>query len=421
MNLELGRRIAFTLGALLVFRLGSYIPLPGIDMANLSRSLNPSSSGLLGMFKLFSAGGFRRITIFELGIYPYIIAAILLQVIMIGSSRLRALNKQGERGRRKIVAYTRYLTVALVAFQAYGIAIELERSPGVIIPGPLFELSTVLTLSAGTLLLVWLAEQITARGIGNGLVLILAAGVLGHVPANFAELLELGSLGVLPPNFVLVEIVVMVGLTAMIAFVEGARRNILLDYPKREIGGRIVEAVSAPLPLKLNNAGIIPIVLANWLIALPVSVMSIVLAPGSFGGANVFVAQLQHGRALFMVLNAALIILFTLFYAAFLLDPETASEKLKTLGGAVRAVAPGEATASYFDGVMSRIALVGGLYLASVFLIPELLVAFFHLPFYFRGESLLFAVCATLDIVAELKQSVQFRQLAQLQLGGQRL
>jgi preprotein translocase subunit SecY len=407
MSSELGRRIAFTLGALLIYRIGTYIPLPGIDPTSWEQFFT-QAGGILGMFNMFSGGGIRRLAIFALGILPYMTAAVLLQMMTIASSKLRALSQQGYRGRKKIIAYTRYLTIVLVAFQAYGIAIGLEGMHVVTDPGLLFELSTVLTLTGGTLLLIWLADQITVRGFGNGLVLILATGIVASLPSAIVTTLELNRVGALPTNLILAVVVIMVAFVAVIASVEGARRQIFVDYPKRDIGGRIAPAVSAPLSLKLNNAGIIPPLVASWLLLLPAAAVTSFGATGSLGRA--IVDQLKHGRPLFMALYAALIVVFTLFYTAFLLDPEAVSKKLNAYGGTVRGIAPGQPTAIYFDDAVSRVTLVGGLYLAIVCLIPEMMISYAAVPFYFGGTSLLFVVCAALDIAAQYKQQVQLQR-----------
>jgi preprotein translocase subunit SecY len=343
-----------------------------------------------------------------------VFAAVLLQLVAIGSSRLRALSRQGDRGGRKIVAYTRSLTVALAVFQAYGIAVALEGVDRLVAdPGLLFRLTTVITLTAGTMLLVWLSEQITARGIGNGIALILAVGFVVELPAAVAAAFAHVRQGTLSLDMIVAASILAAVITAVIAFVEGARRRILIEYPKREIGGRMVESRSVPLPLKLNNAGVIPTILATWFIFLPVAAASFALGPGP-GWRHAILDQLGHGRPMFMIIYGALIVAFTLFYTAFLLDPENASETLKKHGGAVRGIAPGEPTATYIDTVLSRITLVGAVYLALVFIIPELLIVYFGVPFYLGGASLLIVVCAIMDIGAQVKQE------AQMKLGGQR-
>ncbi len=409
MNLELARRIAFTLGALLVYRIGTFIPLPGIDTAVWARVFGAHSGGLLSLADIAAGGGARRLAIFSLGIMPFITAAILIQLVSIGSSRLRAV-AMGDRGRNRIVAYTQYLTVGLAAFQAYGIALGLENVAHLVSqPGPLFRLSTVLTLTAGTLFLVWLSRQITERGVGNGLALILAVGMLVNLPISVAATVDAMHRGVIGLDLVVVIAVLAAIATAVIVFIEGARRPVEVDYARREIGGRVVESRSVPLMLKLNNAGLIPTVFAGWLIA--ILALAIVLVAGAH---NPLLRQLGHGHLAFLALFSLLIVAFALFYTAFLLDPDQASETLARYGGAVRGVAAGEATAAYLDSIVTRVTVVGAIYLALVFVIPELLIVYFGLPFYLGGASFLVVVCAALDLGA------QFKQEAQLKLGGQR-
>ncbi len=414
MSPELGRRGAFTLGALLVFRIGTYIPLPGIDISVWTHFFGARPGGLLSLFDMSAGGSVGRLAIFALGIVPYITAAFLLQLTAVGSSKLNALRLQGDVGRGKIIAYTRILTIVLAAFQAYGVALALEGVQHLVPdPGLLFRLTTVLTLTAGTLFLVWLSEQITARGVGNGIALILAVGFVVGLPSVVGAAFAAVDQGSLSPNIIAIGAIFAAAITGLIAFVEGARRRLPVDYPKRDIGGRTLEGLSGQLPLKLNNAGIIPTLLAGWCIFLPVAAASLALGPRRGLGGTIL-AQLHHGRPLFMVIYCALIVVFTLFYTAFLIDPEAASHTLKQHGGVLRGVEPGEPTASYIDYVLSRITLVGAIYLAVVFVLPELLIFYFGVPFYLGGASLLVVVCAIMDIEAQVKKETQFR------LGGYR-
>ncbi len=402
MNAELGRRAAFTFGALLVYRIGAYIPLPGTDVAAWSRVSGYHSRDILfGLYDLPSAGTARQVAIFALGVLPYVTAAVLMQFATIASSRLRGLRDAGERGRGKIAAYTLYLTIVLTAFQGFGLAHAIQDVGGLVAePGLVFELTTMFSLTAGTVLLVWLSHQITARGLGNGLVLILAIGLLVDLPANVAVVWEKARQGYLSFDVILAAALLAAGMTALIVFVEAARRKIRVDYAARNLGGHSLNAVTTPLALKLNNAGIIPTVLAGWCISLPIIGLSFALGPGS----HALLAQFQHGRPLFMVVYCLLIVLFTLFYTAFLINPETASDTLKQHGGAVPGVAPGEATAGHLDGVLSRVTMIGALYLAFVFVLPELLIVYAGVPFYLGGVSLLIVVCATMDVGTQLRQ-----------------
>jgi len=404
MSAELRRRVAFTLGALLVFRIGTYIPLPGIDSSVWSQLFGAHAGGVLGLFDVSTGGSVGRLAIFALGIIPYVSVAFLLQMVAIGSSKFDALRLQGDHGRSKIITYTRALTIALAAFQAYGIAIGLEGVDHLVVdPGLLFRLTTVLTLTAGTLFLVWLSDQITARGIGNGIALILAVGFVAGLPTAVAATLGAARQGSLSPSFMLLAAILAAAITALIVFMEGARRKIPVDYPKREIGGRTVDGATGQMPVKLNNAGVIPTILAGWCIFLPVAAISFALGPGQ-GWGHAILNQFHHGRPLFVLIYCALIVAFTLFYTAFLIDPERASDTLKRHGGTVRGVEPGEPTASYIDYVLSRVTLVGAIYLAFVFILPEVLIVYFGVPFYLGGASLLVVVCAIMDIDTQVKQ-----------------
>ncbi len=387
---------------------------PGIDNAVWTRIFESQAGGLPGLFDAPSGGSIGRLAIFALGILPYVTAALLLQLAAIGLSSVRTLSERGYLGLKTLRAYTRYLTLALAASQGYGIAQGLESIRGVVAtPGPLFTLSTVLTLTAGTMLVVWIADQITERGIGNGIALILAVGFAVELPSTIASAFVGVNHGSVSPNIIAVSAVLAAAIIALIVLVEGARRQISVDYAKREIGGRSIEAVSAPLALKVNNAGgIMPAFLANWIILLPAAVA--IYAFGADSALGSFILNhLQHGRPVFMILFWLMIVAFTLFYTAFLLDPEKVSQTLKAHGGTFRGIEPGESTAAYFDDVVSRITTFAGFYLAFVFIIPELLAVYFHVPFYLGGQAFLIVVCAVLDIGA-------YKQQIQLQPGGAR-
>ena len=405
MSSELARRIAMTLGVLLVFRIGAYIPLPGTDIGTWSRLSGLHSPSLFGFGDLPSGSAAQHFAIFALGILPYITAAILIQAVSIGSRRLRALSEAGDRGREKIAAYTIYLTIVLAAFQAYGVAEGLEGLRGLVPePGALFRLTTVLTLTAGTLLLVWLSNQITLRGIGNGLALILAVGLLIDLPANVAGAIERVRMGYMSANLVGIGAVMAMLVIALIVVFEGARRVIALDFPQQTLGGTALESRSANFMLKVNNAGMIPTVFSGWLI--------VIFAFGVIFGISAdspLLRELGHGHPLFMMLFSVLVVLLTLFYTASLIDPDKVSAQLKAFGAAVRGVAPGEATADYIDNVVSRITVLGAVYLALVFVLPEILIVYFGLPFFLGGASFLIVVCAVLDIGSQFKQGMQLK------------
>ncbi len=405
MSSELARRIAITLGALLVFRIGAYIPLPGTDIGTWSRLSGLHSPSIFGFGDLPSGPAAQHFAIFALGILPYITAAILMQAVSIGSRRLRALAEAGDRGRQKIAAYTVYLTIVLTAFQAYAVSEGLEGLRGLVPePGALFRLTTVLTLTAGTLLLVWLANQITLRGIGNGLALILAVGLLIDLPANVAGAIERARMGYISANLVGIGAVMAIIVMTLIVVFEGARRVIALDFPEQTIGDSAVESRSANLMLKVNNAGMIPTVFSGWLI--------VIFAFGvifGIGADSPLLRELGHGHPLFMISFSVLVVLLTLFYTASLIDPDKVSAQLKRFGAAVRGVAPGEATADYIDNVVSHITVLGAVYLALIFVLPEILIVYFGLPFFLGGAPFLIVVCAVLDVGSQFKQGMQLK------------
>ncbi|HXX26152.1 MAG TPA: preprotein translocase subunit SecY [Pseudolabrys sp.] len=405
MSSELARRIAFTLGALLIFRIGAYIPLPGTNIIAWSHAAGMDTPSLFGSFTLPAGTPARHFAIFGLGLIPYITAAIILQVVCIGSARLRALNEAGERGRAKLVTYTLCLTILMAAFQAYGIAEGLERLTGLVPqPGALFKAMTVLSLTAGTLVLVWLCNQITLRGVGNGLVLVLAISLLIDLPTPVAATFERARMGMFTGNMVLLTAVLALLVTIAIVLFEGARRVIAVDYPQQTIGGTTLESRTANLMLKVNNAGLIPTVLAGWFI--------VILGLGvifGIGPESPLLRELGHGHSLFMVLFAILVVLLTLFYTAYLIDPDKMSAQLKTFGGVVRGVAPGEATADYIDSVVSRVTMLGAVYLVLIFIVPEILIVYLGLPLYLGGASFLVVICAALDFGSQLKQEFTFK------------
>jgi preprotein translocase subunit SecY len=413
MTSELGRRIWFTIGALLVFRLGTYIPLPGIDQAALAQLFRSQAGGFLGQADFFSGGAVGRLAIFALGLMPYLSAAILLQLVSIVVPRLAALPSQGERGRRRLENYTLGLTFAFAAFQAFGIAVALESIPNFVVePGVLFRLTTVLSLTGGTIFLVWLSGQITARGVGNGLALIFFMGVVLELPSAVAATLDLGRQGVLSSGLILGVLVLAVALTGLIVFMELARRRLPVEYPRRQVGMRMIEGRSH-LSVKLNAAGVIPAIVASWLLAQLLAILSLTSGPGP-GWGHAITSQLGQGRPLHMIVYALAIVLFALLYTAFVLSPERIAADLDKRGGVIPGVEPGEATAEHVDTAISRTALLGAVYLALVCLIPEMLIAYARLPFYLGGIALLVVVCTMLDLDAQLKNGAHIR------LGGQR-
>ena len=404
---ELKRRLWFTLGCLIVYRLGTYIPLPGIDPAVMEQIFHQQSGGILGMFNMFSGGALARMSIFALGILPYISASIILQLMTAISPTLEALKKEGESGRKKINQYTRYLTVALALFQAWGLAIGLEAMSGpagsaVIDPGMFFRVTAVITIVGGTLFLMWLGEQITARGIGNGISLIIFVGIIAQLPHAIASLLELGRTGAMSPVFIIVFLVLAMAVIAFIVFMERAQRRILVQYPKRQQGNRVFGGESSHLPLKLNTSGVIPAIFASSLLLLPATV-------GGFagtGGPEWFVAisaALGYGQPLHLALYVAMIIFFSFFYTSIVFNPQETAENLRKHGGFVPGYRPGQRTAEYLDYVLTRLTTVGALYLAAVCVLPEVLISRYAVPLYFGGTSLLIVVSVTMDTVAQIQ------------------
>lgn len=411
---ELKKRVWFTLGALIVYRLGTYIPLPGIDPAALADIFSRQAGGILGMFNMFAGGALGRMTIFALNIMPYISASIILQLMTAVVPSLEALKKEGEAGRKRINQYTRYLTVLICAGQAYGLAVGLEgmhssAGSAVIDPGWYFRLTTVITLVGGTLFLMWLGEQITARGVGNGISLIIFAGIVAHLPQSVAGTLELGRTGAMSTAAILGLVVLVVAVVAFVVFMERAQRRILVQYPKRQVGMRMTSAESTHLPLKLNTSGVIPPIFASSLLLMPITFINFVSGRGP-SWLNEVAVQLSHGRPLYLVLYASLIIFFTFFYTAIVFNPEETADNLRKYGGFIPGIRPGKGTADYLDKVLSRLTVVGAGYLTLVCLMPEVLISRLAVPFYFGGTSLLIVVTVTLDTVAQVQSHLLAHQ-----------
>jgi preprotein translocase subunit SecY len=400
---ELKKRIWFTLGALLVYRLGTYIPLPGIDPNAWDQIFQSQSGGILGMFNMFAGGGIHRMAIFALNIMPYISASIIIQLMTTVSPTLEQLKKEGEAGRKLINQYTRYLTVVLAGFQAYGIAVGLQGAGTVVSdPGPFFIISTVITLTGGTIFLMWLGEQITQRGIGNGTSLIIMSGIVAQLPSAIAGTLELGRQGALSTGLILIVLLMVVAVIMFIVFMERAQRRLLIQYPKRQVGNRMFEGQSSHLPLKLNTSGVIPPIFASSLLLLPTTIANFTAGQGP-GWLTTITTQLAHGRPLFLLLYVGLIVFFAFFYTAIVFNPTETADNLKKHGGFIPGIRPGERTAEYIDYVLSRITVIGAAYLAVVCLFPEILISYAAVPFYFGGTSLLIVVSVTMDTVAQVQ------------------
>jgi preprotein translocase subunit SecY len=404
---DLKARLWFTLGALLVYRLGTHIPLPGINAQVLADIFKQQGAGILSMFDMFSGGALQRMTIFALSIMPYISASIIVQLMAVVIPSFESLKKEGEQGRRKMNQYTRYLTVILATVQAYGMAVGLEHmqtstgATAVMHAGFFFRFSTVVNLVGGTMFLMWLGEQITARGIGNGTSLIIFAGIVARLPAALVQLFEMGRVGSISSAFIIIIMILAVAIIAFIVFIERAQRRVLVQYPKRQVGNKMYGGESTHMPLKLNSASVMPPIFASSLLMLPMTVVGFSggQAEGIFGE----IARLmQHGTVLYMALYIGLIVFFAFFYTAIVFNPTETADNLKKMGGFIPGIRPGKATADYLDFVLTRITVVGAAYLAFICLLPEILISKYSIPFYFGGTSLLIAVSVTMDTLAQV-------------------
>ncbi len=406
---ELKKRIWFTLGALLVYRFGTFVPLPGINPIELARFIESLQGGVVGLFNVFSGGAVGRMAILALGIMPYISASIIVQLMTAVVPSFEALKKEGEQGRRTINQYTRYLTVLLATVQAFGLAVGLERSPGLVLdPGLFFRISAVITLVGGTIFLMWLGEQITARGVGNGISLIIFAGIVAEFPGALSQLFDSNRTGDLATPLLLGVLVAAVMIIALIVFVERAQRRLIVQYPKRQMGNRMFQGDQSHLPLKLNTAGVIPPIFASSLLLMPATITSFSVGQGAAGGSGTgffgaVAAYLGPGQPVFLFLYAALIIFFAFFYTALVFKPSETADNLKKQGGFIPGIRPGERTAAYIDYVLMRITTVGALYLALICLLPEFFRSYAGIAIIFGGTSLLIAVSVTLDTVAQIQ------------------
>ena len=401
---ELKKRIWFTLGALVIYRLGTYIPLPGMNPDAVADLFRQTQSGMLGMFNMFSGGAVGRLAIFALAIMPYISASIIVQLLSSVMPSFEALKKEGEQGRKTLNQYTRYLTLVLAVFQAYAIGVGLQGSGNLVLePGPFFLLSTTITLTGGTMFLLWLGEQITSRGIGNGTSMIIFAGIIAEFPSQLAQTFELGRQGAISTGLLLGVLVMAICVIAFCVFMERAQRRLLINYPKRQVGNRMYEGQTSFLPLKLNTSGVIPPIFASSLLLLPTTVASFQQASGGTGFLSLMATYLAHGRPLFMVLYAALIIFFCFFYTAIVFNPVETADNLKKHGGFMPGIRPGERTAEHIDRILTRITVLGAGYLTIVCLIPEFMITYAQIPIILLGgTSLLIVVTTTMDTVAQV-------------------
>ncbi len=412
---ELHKRIWFTLGALIVYRIGTFIPIPGLDLAAFTAAFERQSQGILGMFNMFSGGAVERMAIFALNVMPYISASIIVQLLGTIYPPWEKLRKEGgEAGRKQLNQYTRYLTVVLAVFQSFSIAMSLQAQQGLVThPGVFFVLSTVVTLTGGTLLLMWLGEQITSRGVGNGVSLIIFAGIVAGLPGGIAQLFQLGATGGLSGVAVVMIAALAVAVVVAIVFMERSQRRLLVQYPKRQQGNRMFGGETSFLPLKINTSGVIPPIFASSLLLLPTTMMSFVAnadLPDWAGWLPTVAGQLQNGQPAFMILYGFLIVFFCFFYTSIVLNPQETADNLRKYGGFLPGIRPGAKTAEYIDYVLTRLTVVGALYLSAVCVLPEILISNLAVPFYFGGTSLLIAVSVTMDTVAQIQSHLLAHQ-----------
>ena len=409
---DLRNRILFTVLLLSVYRLGTYVPLPGIDAQALQSLMQSNQRGLLGMFNIFSGGAVSRMAIFALGIRPYISSSIIIQLLTGVSETFKNLKNQGEIGRKKITQYTRYGTVLLASIQGYGVAVGLENSGAVITDGFYFKLTTVITLVAGTVFLMWLGEQITQRGIGNGISLIIFSGIVAEIPRALASTFELGRTGALSASTILFIFTLIIGTVVFIVFIERAVRKILINYPKRQMGTKVYGGESSHLPLKINTAGVIPAIFASALLLLPMTFTNFGFSDSeTASGISSLFAQ---GKPLYMLLYASGIIFFSFFYTSIVFNPKETAENLRKHGGYVPGIRPGERTAYFIEDILTRLTTIGALYLTLVCLMPEFLISKYPIPFYLGGTSVLIVVVVAMDTVSQVQTRLMSQQYASL-------
>jgi preprotein translocase subunit SecY len=408
---ELKSRLWFVLGALIVFRFGSHVPVPGIDPTVLKQLFDSQSGGILGMFNMFSGGSLERFAIFALGIMPYISASIIMQLLTVVSPKLEQIKKDGEAGRRLITKYTRYGTVLLATFQALGIAIAFEGQAGLVIdPGMAFRLITVVTLVGGTMFLMWLGEQITERGIGNGISIIIFAGIVAGLPKAIGSTLELARTGAFSIPLVVFLFVMVVLVTALVVFVERGQRKITVNYAKRQVGNKVMGGQSTHLPLKLNMAGVIPPIFASSIILFPASLAGWFGSSESMYWLKDLSVAVSPGQPIYILLFASAILFFCFFYTALVFNPKETADNLKKSGAFIPGIRPGEQTAKYIDKIMGRLTLIGAIYITLVCLLPEFLSLKFNTPFYFGGTSLLIIVVVTMDFMSQVQSHLMSHQ-----------
>lgn len=416
---DLRRRLVFLLLALVVYRIGAHIPVPGIDPDQLAKLFQTQKGGILGMFNLFSGGALSRFTIFALGIMPYISASIIMQLMSIVLPSLEAIKKEGQAGQRKITQYTRYGTVVLAMFQALGIAVALESQAGLVLePGMLFRLTAVVTLVTGTMFLMWLGEQITERGLGNGISIIIFGGIAAGLPTALGGLFELARTNAMSPISVIIVIAIVIAVTYLVVFIERGQRKILVNYAKRQVGNKIYGGQASHLPLKLNMAGVIPPIFASSIILFPATIAGWFTSGATTNPVTRFVkdlaATLAPGQPVYTLLYTAAIIFFCFFYTALVFNSKETADNLKKSGAFVPGIRPGEQTAKYIDKILVRLTMAGAIYMVLVCLLPEFLVLRWNVPFYFGGTSLLIIVVVTMDFMAQVQSYIMSQQYESL-------
>jgi len=412
---DLSQRLWFLLGALIVYRIGAHIPVPGIDPTVLADLFKSQKGGILGMFNMFSGGALSRFTIFALGIMPYISASIIMQLAAIAVPTLEQLKKEGEAGRRKITQYTRYGTLVLALFQSFGISVALQSQAGLVPhPGSMFQLTTVITLVTGTMFLMWLGEQITERGLGNGISLIIFAGIAAGLPNAIGNTLEMARTGAFSIPLVLFLMIGAFGITALVVFVERGQRKILVNYAKRQVGNKVYGGQSSHLPLKLNMAGVIPPIFASSIILFPATLAGWFGAGQNMSWLKDVSEKLSPGQPIYVLFYAAAIVFFCFFYTALVFSPKETADNLKKSGAFLPGIRPGEQTAKYIEKIMLRLTLVGAIYITLVCLLPEFLVVKWNVPFYFGGTSLLILVVVTMDFMAQVQSYMMTHQYESL-------
>ena len=412
---DLWRRLWFLLGALVVYRVGAHIPVPGIDPVALAQLFEGQKGGILGVFNLFSGGALSRFTIFALGIMPYISSSIIMQLMSIASPQLEALKKEGDAGRRKITQYTRYGTVGLALFQGIGISIALESQPGLVLdPGMMFRITAVTTLLTGTMFLMWLGEQITERGLGNGISIIIFAGIAAGLPNALGGLFSLVNTGSMHPVTALFIFALVILVTGLVVFVERGQRKILVNYAKRQVGNKVYGGQSSHLPLKLNMSGVIPPIFASSIILFPATVAGWFGSGEGMTWLKDIAGTLSPGQPIYVLLYAAAIVFFCFFYTALVFNSKETADNLKKSGAFVPGIRPGEQTAKYIDKILMRLTLAGAIYVTLVCLLPEFLILKWNVPFYFGGTSLLIIVVVTMDFMSQVQAYVMSHQYESL-------